>query len=595
MFSTLGYIAAHLLHPSLSEQNLVAKQPNTTTLVAFQHKSSDATHNGILSQALIKNSLNAGLATARQNLGQNQRFSVSGQKLAQTTVTGTTYYISATGNDRNSGTSTNSAWRTIGKINNVIFKPGDRILFQGGTTFSGNLSFNANDKGSASNPIIISSYGTGRATINAGTGKGIMVYNTAGYNISNLNVAGSGAGTNTGDGIAFYNDLAGNIKLDGITIDSVEVQGFRNYGIGIGGWNQQSGYRNVRVTNVATHRNGKGGLVTYAQLPNVNENVYVAYVRAFSNPGIPGDPTPTGSGIVLGGVNTGVIERSVAYDNGALNNAANGPVGIWAYDSTKIIIQYNESYRNRTGGTADGDGFDLDQNVSNSIMQYNYSHNNDGAGFLLCQGPNNSNHTGNIIRYNISQNDGRKLNYGGIHIYGYVRNAEIYNNTVFVQGGTTSIPSAIYIHNPVTNVRFRNNILQTKDGVKLLDVASGSTGLAFQGNVYYSTGSTFRIRWGSTTYSSLDSWRTGTNQERLGTQNVGVSLDPMLINPGGGQILNNADLLNTLDAYKLRADSPLIDNGLDLKTLFGIDPGNRDFYGSGLPKSLGFDIGTHEF
>ncbi|MGJ5628756.1 right-handed parallel beta-helix repeat-containing protein [Nostoc sp. CALU 1950] len=595
MLSILGYLAIHILNPSLAlvEQNLVQKQPNATTLVTFQQKSSGVTHSQIFGEAVTKKDVSS--ATPRQNVQQNQRFSASGKRLVQTTVTGTTYYISPSGNDKSLGTSPTSAWRSINKINNVIFKPGDRIFFQGGTTFTGNLSFNANDKGTALNPIIISSYGTGRATINAGTGKGIMVYNSMGYNISNLNIVGSGVSTNKGDGISFYNDLAGNIKLDGITINNVEVQGFINYGIAIGGWNQQSGYRNVKVTNILTHNNGKAGLITYAQLPNVNENVYVAYVKAYNNKGIAGDTNPTGSGIIFGSVNTGVIERSVAYDNGILNNSVNGPVGIWAYDSTKITIQYNESYRNRTGGTTDGDGFDLDQNVSYSVMQYNYSHDNDGAGFLLCQSPNNLNHTGNIIRYNISQNDGRKVNYGAIHIYGNVRNAEIYNNTVFVKGGTTSIPSAVLIYNPVTNVSFRNNIFQTKDGVKLLDIASGSTGLLFQRNVYYSTGSTFRIRWGGTTYSSLDSWRTVTNQEKLSSQNVGMSVDPLLSNPGGGQALNNTDLLNTLDAYKLSSNSPLINTGLDLKTLFGTNTGNQDFYGSLLPKDLGFDIGTHEF
>ncbi len=49
-----------------------------------------------------------------------------------------------------------------------------------------------------------------------------------------------------------------------------------------------------------------------------------------------------------------------------------------------------------------------------------------------------------------------------------------------------------------------------------------------------------------------------------------------------------------LTAYKLQKDSPLIDGGLDLRSLFGIDPGRRDFYGNPIPSGTGFDIGAHE-
>ncbi len=48
------------------------------------------------------------------------------------------YYVSNGGSDTNSGTSTSASWKTIGKVNSHAFKPGDRILFMGGESFSGN-------------------------------------------------------------------------------------------------------------------------------------------------------------------------------------------------------------------------------------------------------------------------------------------------------------------------------------------------------------------------------------------------------------------------------------------------------------------------
>ena len=46
--------------------------------------------------------------------------------------------------------------------------------------------------------------------------------------------------------------------------------------------------------------------------------------------------------------------------------------------------------------------------MKNSVMQYNYSHDNDGAGYLLAQFTYAREFTNNIVRYNISENDGRK-------------------------------------------------------------------------------------------------------------------------------------------------------------------------------------------
>ena len=44
----------------------------------------------------------------------------------------TTYYVSPSGNDNNSGTSTGAPWKTLAKVNNTNFSPGDKILFQRG-------------------------------------------------------------------------------------------------------------------------------------------------------------------------------------------------------------------------------------------------------------------------------------------------------------------------------------------------------------------------------------------------------------------------------------------------------------------------------
>src|SRR6266704_2134725 len=47
-----------------------------------------------------------------------------------------TYYVSASGNDSADGRTTQTAWKTIARVNAKNFDPGDRVLFQGGKTFT---------------------------------------------------------------------------------------------------------------------------------------------------------------------------------------------------------------------------------------------------------------------------------------------------------------------------------------------------------------------------------------------------------------------------------------------------------------------------
>ena len=76
---------------------------------------------------------------------------------------GTTYYVSSTGNDTNSGLTTSLPWKTIAKVNASSFSAGDQILFKCGDTWTDELIFPSS--GSSGNPIVISSYDTGNKQI----------------------------------------------------------------------------------------------------------------------------------------------------------------------------------------------------------------------------------------------------------------------------------------------------------------------------------------------------------------------------------------------------------------------------------------------
>jgi hypothetical protein len=509
-----------------------------------------------------------------------------------------TYYISASGDDAAAGTSAEAAWRTLSRVNALDLEPGDRVLLEGGRTFSGTIQLDQWDAGAAGNPVTISSYGSGRATIAAGGGDGIKVVNAGGISISNLNVAGSGRTSNEGNGIAFINDLSGNVKLPYLRVDGVEISGFGYYGLTLDGNNDKSGFRDVRITNVVSHDNALAGIYVFGQFSSTSsgyahEDVYIGWSRAYNNPGVSGTHLlNTGNGIVLSDVNRGMIERSIAHDNGWLSNSSSGgPVGIWAWDSNDITIQYNESYRNRTAGRFDGGGFDLDGGTTNSRLQYNYSHDNDGAGYLISVFGGARATSGNVVRFNISQNDGRKNGYAGIQMWGSIRDTEIYNNTIYTAPTTNGAPRALWVQTGTVDTKIYNNLFYAVGGTGLMDISGGQSRMSLLGNAYWTGSGSPNIRWNGANYGSVSSWRGSSGQETLDGQDVSVTSDPRVASPGGGGTIGNAGQLSNLTAYRPLDDSPLIGAGLNLSQRFGIDVGATDFAGRRLEQGRS-DIGA---
>jgi len=502
-----------------------------------------------------------------------------------------TYYVTVSGNDANDGKSEKNAWQTINKLNEIEFNPGDSVLFKGGEIFTGNLLLNDKDLGTIDKPVTITSFGNNKAIIKAGNGWGIKAVNAQGVAVTNVIVVGSGAFINKGSGIAFINNLPGNIKLPFMRINNVEVNGFGFWGILVDGNNRKSGFNDVIISNSISHDNAEAGVYVYGEFSIIegkyaHENILIKYVTAYNNSGKPGkDIQNTGSGIVLSDANGGKIEYCTAYNNGGLcESSQGGPVGIWAWDSKNIIIQYNESYGNKTNGIYDGGGFDLDGGMSNSVIQYNYSHDNDGAGYLLAQFSFARNHKENIVRYNISENDCRKNKYGAIHVWGNVVRAAVHNNTIFQNKPYLSCAVAIRKNEDTRigkvlaeQLYFCNNIFQTTGLLPILSIAKTDTGYHFINNNYFTSEKTMKIDWAGKIFNSLPQWRNETGEEKRQLTEMGSNTDPQFMNAGNNIIFNNPDSIKYLNAYMLKTSSPLINKGIEVPAMFNIPAAPTDF------------------
>ncbi len=86
---------------------------------------------------------------------------------APASAAGTNYYVSALGSDSNTGISSAAPWKSLSKVNSIIFKPGDTVSFRRGDTWTGGIV--SNQSGTLTTPLTLKSYGSGSApTITGG-------------------------------------------------------------------------------------------------------------------------------------------------------------------------------------------------------------------------------------------------------------------------------------------------------------------------------------------------------------------------------------------------------------------------------------------
>ncbi len=500
---------------------------------------------------------------------------------------GGVYYVSADGNDKNSGQSENQAWETINRVNAHSFSAGDTIYFRSGDEFSGTLKLTSSEAGTNEQRLVITSYGNGQARLNGLDGAAVYADSCHFFTLENLDLIGNGRKSgNTSDGILITNS-------NGVRLNDLEVNGFQHSGIHIIKCND------AFITSIYTHDNGFSGIhvsgnTIWDKDEYDNENLYIGYCVAENNPG---DPTVlnnhSGNGILASSVRGGIIEYCEAFDNGwDMPWTGNGPVGIWIWDCTDFIIQHCVSHHNRTNPVAkDGGGFDFDGGVSNSIIQYCISHNNEGAGYGLYEFGAAKPWVNNTVRYCISHDDGI-LNGGSLGIWksdesGSMRNCQIYNNTFY-----NSIPGCgnLWLYDNYPGIQFRNNVFVYHGTI--LSEGEGIKDEIFEGNLYWNlTGESSFLG-----YENLEQWAEKTGKEFYRGHFTGHFADPKLIEFSFDKPIDPARISpETFRGHIPEKGSPVIDHGLNLKEIIGLDPGSRDLPGTQVPHGQQYDIGAVEY
>lgn len=525
-------------------------------------------------------------------------------------VPGNTYYVSPSGNDANDGLSPESAWRTIGRVNAVTYRPGDSIFFEGGQTFEGSLQFSpANVEPGDGNLITLSSYGEGRATIRSKADEGgLAVYNLGNFRVSNLNFTGkSDASTLCGEdskgiGILFHN-ISGN-TLSQIEIENVDVT---EYCVGIGVVTLPGGhYHDVKFHRVKVHHNEGLGIIAYGLEYDSLRGKY-----SLSNVQLVGSKiNHNRAGVIFHGINNALIKDNEASDNSTRAASGSGLGGFEIYGD-RATITGNKAFRNDTHEELRTDGYGFDIAGLHHLVANNVAAGNGGMCFEINSTDSTTAPSGQILIFNnyCIGNGIRRTGEGQIWIGGagppkeaphILKGVLFLNNTVYGNAPNNPILKVVNSQDyRVEEVVFINNIFMAGQEHRgsLIDVANpnldpnGYTASFYQ-NGYWGAepDGSFRVQWGGNTYGGLAEWVRDTWQEQdVNGRVVGLNVNPGFCNAAGGGSFSPVPQAGlSPNDLKLAPSSPLIDSGPDLGE-------SSDFFGNRRPAGFSYDMGAHEW
>jgi hypothetical protein len=113
-----------------------------------------------LEKQTVEDSEELNIETIRKNILESETtIKKSETFILGETYTGAAYYVSNTGDDSNSGTSPDQAWKTLHRVEEALLLPGDAVFFERGGVYRGTLNKTWPES------VTYSAYGTGEKPI----------------------------------------------------------------------------------------------------------------------------------------------------------------------------------------------------------------------------------------------------------------------------------------------------------------------------------------------------------------------------------------------------------------------------------------------
>lgn len=455
---------------------------------------------------------------------------------------------------------------------NAEFPPGTLILFAAGRSFNG--QFAPTGSGTFEKPIKVTAYNPesgdifwdaidSKPIIN-GHGKvnsAFFLYNGQYWEINNIEATNTNGTTDDQGDLRGIHVVAENIgvvndvKIRNCYVHDVNgnVTGRYRGGIHVHvlGDSIKTKFHNLLIENNNVKKVGGVGIGNQSSWRNIDTEKYYPW----TNYVIRGNRIEhTGRNSIIARMG---LHNIVEYNVSAYSSRHGTGHSILNFNTVGCIMQYNEAYGNTgTADEIDHGGFDVDYHSRGTIVQYNYSHDNNWFCGIMRQ------YNRDIkIRYNLSINE--RL---GAYLYGFpwtdkARSIWVYNNTHYFKAG---LNASIFVNagrlRPPAHTAFYNNIFYFEDR----GIWGGETDetCEFSNNLFY-------------------------NIEPRGKN--AITKNPMFANPGAAPTAIDMRNREVLNGYSLQSNSPCIDTGIILN-----DNGGQDFLGNPLG-SDNTDIGAFEF
>jgi hypothetical protein len=470
------------------------------------------------------------------------------------------YYVDALkGDDKATGLSDASPWRSLAKVNALNLQPGDAVLLKRGSVWQEALAPRGN--GTAQNAITLGAYGEGERPLIDGVNKPALSLTDQSYwTIQDLRFCNNPDYRQS----AFHAFVTSKtVRCKALRVLNCDAFDSGNKGFEIGGGLSWDG---VFMENCRAYCNTEDGIIIGGDHQKASRNTVIRHCTAYTNLGR--------GGIWIAGGENGLIEECLSYNNACVN--------IWAFNACNITMRRCEAFRGRP--PADAAGFDIDFAVEASTLEYCYSHDNEGDAYLL-MGSGEGIWSGyhmhsayNVIRYCVADGNSSLLDMIETFKHGIVAN----NLAIATGPQAKALTIGGWPDNSAVNIwkgggwpsdaQVIDNIFVAREGAILVsgDDKGTQQNNRLDYNLYWTDAKVPAFRWGgrergpkfwkgdpkfgtfpAPEMASLTAFQKASQQEAHGLQ-----LDPQLVSIGAGDYGRLP-----LASARLKASSPAIGSG----------------------------------